>query len=133
MVWRDLANERQIAAIASELRNNAVIAGPGTGKTRTLLVKAVQLIEEEVVTPDQIRIVNFTNSGVIDLRSKVATDSNYFEVCAENISTFHSLALRALSRVAGSKNITIPRLTLLGSVIYITPAPQRESFAMEVN
>ena len=102
MAWRDLANERQIAAIASELRNTAVIAGPGTGKTLTLLVKAVQLIEEEVVTPDRIRIVNFTNSGVIDLKSKIALDSKYSQVSGDNISTFHSLALRALSRVSGT-------------------------------
>lgn len=102
MVWRDLANDRQQAAIASELRNTAVIAGPGTGKTLTLLVEAVQLIEEEVVTPDRIRIVNFTNAGVIDLKSKIVMDSNYSRISGDNISTFHSLALRALSRVSGT-------------------------------
>jgi superfamily I DNA/RNA helicase len=102
MVWSDLANERQVAAISSGLKNTSVIAGPGTGKTRTLLAKAVQLIEDEAARPDRIRIVNFTNSGVHDLRSKIATESNYFELCSENVSTFHSLALRALSKVSGT-------------------------------
>ena len=102
MAWHDVANDRQIAAIASVLKNTAVIAGPGTGKTLTLLTKAVQLIEEEALTGDRIRIVNFTNAGVIDLKCKIATDSKYGGVRADNVSTFHSLALRALSRVSGT-------------------------------
>ena len=102
MTWRETANEQQIAAIGSDWKNTCVIAGPGTGKTRTLLVKAVQLIEEEVATSDRIRIVNFTRQGIADLRSKIATEQNYAAISEDNVSTFHSLALRALTRVAGT-------------------------------
>ena len=102
MTWRDLVNEQQKAAIKSDQKNTCVIAGPGTGKTRTLLLKAVQLIEDEAATSERIRIVNFTNQGVVDLKSKITTEPNYAPISEDKTSTFHSLALRALSQVSGT-------------------------------
>ena len=76
-----------------------MIAGPGTGKTYCLLHKALQITEEETTTADRIRVVNFTNAGVRDLRRKVETQAEYASLNPETITTFHSLALRALLRV----------------------------------
>ena len=99
MNWADGLNKQQREAIASDSPNGCVVAGPGTGKTRTLLGKALQLIEEEEVPPHRIRIVNFTNAGIYDLRRTVGGDERYSAIDPRTIRTFHSLALSALTRV----------------------------------
>lgn len=98
MVWRDHASLEQCEAIASP-GNCCVIAGPGTGKTRTLLVKALQLIEDNVAAANRIRIVNFTNDGTLDLKRQITEKEHFAAVIdPESVSTFHSLALTALKR-----------------------------------
>ena len=99
MPWTDLVTDEQQEAIESNLQNRAVIAGPGTGKTRTLLAKAIQLIEDELVTAGNLRIVNFTNAGVRDLKRKLHEFEQFSVIEASTITTFHSLALGALRRV----------------------------------
>ena len=99
MTWADDLNEQQREAIAGESPNGCVVAGPGTGKTRTLLGKALYLIEDEEVPPGRLRIVNFTNAGIDDLRQTIESDDKYAAIDPKTISTFHSLALSALRRV----------------------------------
>ena len=111
MSWYDNLNELQRTAVASTSPNVAVIAGAGTGKTRTLVGKALQLIQEEVAPPDRVRIVTFTRAGVYDLRKKVASDPAYSAIRPESASTFHSLALQTL-RKAGAPSLASPLVVL---------------------
>jgi len=111
MPWEDELNEKQVVAIQSAVQNNAVVAGPGTGKTRTLLRKALQLVEEEVAPVSAIRIVNFTNSGVFDLKKRIGTPGRYRALSPDMASTFHSLALLML-RAAKSRSIPSPLVIL---------------------
>jgi superfamily I DNA/RNA helicase len=106
MPWFDGLNAEQRRAIESAASNVAVIAGPGTGKTRALLHKGLQLIEEEVARSNRIRIVNFTNAGVHDLRRKLVSDPRYSAIEPRSATTFHSLALRTLFQVRAT---SIPR------------------------
>ncbi len=99
MTWGNGLNEQQRRAVVGESPNGCVVAGPGTGKTRTLLGKALRLIEDEEVPPRRLRIVNFTNAGINDLRRTVADDDAYAAIDPKTIRTFHSLALSALRRV----------------------------------
>jgi superfamily I DNA/RNA helicase len=99
MAWLDNLNTEQRGAIEDTIQNVALIAGPGTGKTRTLLRKALQLIEEEVAQANNVRIVNFTRAGVYDLRRKLVSDSRYLAIDPRSATTFHSLALRTLFEV----------------------------------
>ncbi len=109
MPWDVDLNDLQKEAIRNSSQNRAVIAGPGTGKTMTLLRKALQLVEDR--PPAHLRVVNFTNAGVHDLRRKVATQPEYAPIRARNITTFHSLALRAL-HATPSPLVPIPLVIL---------------------
>ncbi len=106
MVWTDGTNPEQRLAIEAP-GHVAVIAGPGTGKTRTLLGKALQLIEDEVATVADVRLVNFTNAGVRDLKRKIVSDSAYGRLSTQQVSTFHSMAFRSLIAVE-SRDIPRP-------------------------
>lgn len=110
MAWSDIVNSQQRASIEAS-GHCSVVAGPGTGKTRTLLARAVQLIEDEVAPAAAIRIVNFTNAGVRDLQRKVLEVEDYDAVSHQNITTFHSLALRVL-RVVNATTVPSPLLIL---------------------
>ena len=99
MPWADRLDEQQHKAVVGVSPNGCVVAGPGTGKTRILLAKALRLIQDEEVPPDRLRIVNFTNAGIHDLRRTVGTDDTYAAIDPRTIRTFHSLALSALIRV----------------------------------
>ena len=105
MSWTELVTDEQRRAIEAEFQNRALIAGPGTGKTRTLLAKGLQLIEEEVATAANLRIVNFTTAGVRDLKRKLSEFEQFSVIDPATITTFHSLALGALKRV---KSTSIP-------------------------
>lgn len=99
MPWAEIVNDEQRDAIKNGAPNCSVVAGPGTGKTRTLLAKALQLIEEEIVPAGRLRIVNFTNAGVRDLKRRLLLDERFAPIDQSTITTFHSLALGALRRV----------------------------------
>lgn len=53
------ANERQRIAIESVDGPVLITAGPGTGKTYTLVQRAIFLIQERGVNPDQILMATF--------------------------------------------------------------------------
>ena len=53
------ANEGQRQAIAAAEGPVLITAGPGTGKTYTLVQRAIYLIEECGVKPENIFIANF--------------------------------------------------------------------------
>ena len=56
-------NQKQQEAVESIHPVTAVIAGPGTGKTKTLIEKILYLIERRKVKPSQITAVTFTNKA----------------------------------------------------------------------
>jgi DNA helicase-2/ATP-dependent DNA helicase PcrA len=111
MSWNAGLNDWQRRAIESQAQHSAVIAGPGTGKTMTLLHKALQLIEDEVAKPSDIRIVNFTNAGKRDLRKKIVSEAAYSAIDPRSVTTFHALALRVL-RAVNAPAIPSPLLML---------------------
>ena len=63
----------QIAAItAPHTGRHSVDAGAGTGKTSTLALRALYLIESECVRADQIVVVTFTNKAAAEIGSRIA-------------------------------------------------------------
>ena len=101
-------NEEQWAAASCSNPAIAVIAGPGTGKTKTLISRIAYLVEECGVSPSQITAVTFTNkaAGEMCLRlTKHFGDKHTAGVV--NIGTFHSICLGILSGWKGRENITI--------------------------
>ena len=47
-----------------------VLAGPGTGKTTTLVESVVDRIEHRSVTPDAILVLTFSRKAAADLRAQ---------------------------------------------------------------
>ncbi|WP_065498916.1 UvrD-helicase domain-containing protein [Burkholderia stabilis] len=87
----------QIAAARAEVRAANVVAGPGTGKTTTLIHRVKYLVEEKHVHPSQILVLTFTNKAAFELveRLRNAGISDASEIWA---GTFHSLGLEFLRK-----------------------------------
>src|SRR5687768_18036389 len=49
-----------------------VLAGPGTGKTTTLIECVVDRIERRGATPDSILVLTFSRKAAADLRARIA-------------------------------------------------------------
>jgi len=101
-------NEEQWEAVSSTSPVIAVIAGPGTGKTKTLVTRIAYLVEECGVHPSQVTAVTFTNKAAREMRTRL--EKHFGEkhtAAAMTIGTFHSICLQILSKGRGKDKITI--------------------------
>ncbi|MCL4540799.1 MAG: UvrD-helicase domain-containing protein [Chloroflexi bacterium] len=76
-----------------------VMAGPGTGKTRTLSGRVQFLVERRQVEPRHILVLTFSNKAAQELRDRLAGVLGQ-RVTALTIETFHAFALELLKRYA---------------------------------
>ena len=88
-------NEQQRAAVLHFEGPALVIAGAGSGKTKTVVQRVAWLIEEQGVLPQQIMTVTFTNKAAGELRERV---QHLAGNAARDVwvSTFHGACLRVL-------------------------------------
>jgi len=66
-------NAAQQEAVRATEPAVAVIAGPGTGKTKTLVARIAYLVESLGVPPAQITAVTFTNKAAREMRARLET------------------------------------------------------------
>ena len=71
-------------------------AGPGTGKTRTLVGRIIFLLEQKV-PPTAILALTFSNRAAEEMRSRVA-DANPEDAARIWIGTFHAFGLELLRK-----------------------------------
>ena len=94
------ANEAQRSAISTTDGPLLIIAGPGTGKTYTLVKRIVYLIIEKDVLPEEIMIATFTEKAAKELITRITNELYAIEVSVNlnemYIGTFHSICLRIL-------------------------------------
>lgn len=91
-------NQEQEEAIRSPEPVIAVIAGPGTGKTKTLVSKIVHLIEERRIKPSEITAVTFTNKAARELKERMEEQlGGKSKIRSMTIGTFHSICQKLLS------------------------------------
>lgn len=91
-------NPEQTAAITSTNAVVSVIAGPGTGKTRTLVSRVAYLIEQLCISPAEITAVTFTNQAAAEMRERLEQRlENKRAASRLTIGTFHSICLNLLS------------------------------------
>lgn len=94
------ANEGQRKAIAAADGPVLITAGPGTGKTYTLVQRAIYLIEECGVKPENIFIATFTEKASKELITRITNALSDRGIVANvnemYVGTFHSLCLRIL-------------------------------------
>src|SRR5688572_19995634 len=91
-------NEQQCAAVTAEPGPALVIAGAGSGKTRTLIYRVAYLLEQGIPA-DRILLLTFTNKAAREMMRRVA-DLLGQELASLWGGTFHSIGNRLLRRHA---------------------------------
>ena len=94
------ANESQRRAIETTDGPVLITAGPGTGKTFTLVQRAIYLIQEKGVKPEGIMLATFTEKAAKELITRITNELADRGIVANinemYIGTFHSLCLRII-------------------------------------
>lgn len=92
-------NAPQQEAVSTACRALAVIAGPGTGKTRTLVARVLYLLKERKVKPSEITAVTFTNKAADEMRERLEKEiGNKRTARLMNMGTFHSICFELLGK-----------------------------------
>ena len=77
-----------------------IIAGPGSGKTFTLVERIVYLITAKGVAPESLFVVTFTDKAARELTTRISNRLNElgikFNLNEMYLGTFHSICLRIL-------------------------------------
>jgi len=100
-------NKDQKKAVLHKKGPLIIMAGPGTGKTRTLTHRIAHLVKDNKVLPENILAVTFTNKAAVEMRERL-------EILIKGvkelplIATFHSLCFKILQE---QKNI--PKLSII--------------------
>ena len=87
----------QYAAATAQEKAANVVAGPGTGKTTTLIHRVKHLVEHKGVHPSRILVLTFTNKAAFELveRLRSAGIADAADIWA---GTFHSFGLEFLRK-----------------------------------
>ena len=93
----DLASLNNNQRAAVEAVNNPILifAGAGSGKTRVLAYKIAYLLDQEIVGPENVLAVTFTNKAAAVMRERVTGLIKEKHVSL-NIGTFHSICAKIL-------------------------------------
>jgi superfamily I DNA/RNA helicase/RecB family exonuclease len=102
-------DEQQRRAIEHRGGPVLVLAGPGTGKTTTIVEAVVQRVEAGEITPDLALVLTFSRRAAAELRERIAArlDRTIREPIAR---TFHSYAFGLLRANAARRGEPPPRL-----------------------
>lgn len=92
-------NDEQKAAVR-EPNSLALIAGPGSGKSATLVVKAAHLISEVVVPPQRVACITYSRETVNELRRRL-TSCQVQPGARLFLGTVHGFSLAAVLRPFG--------------------------------
>jgi DNA helicase II / ATP-dependent DNA helicase PcrA len=101
--YLDELNEEQLAAVKHAGSPLLIMAGAGSGKTKTLTYKAAYLIHSGIISPEQLLMVTFTNKAAGEMKERL------FKVVGKrvpNVGTFHSMSARILRRDAEAAGLS---------------------------
>ena len=93
----DAAQKRAVTHASGPL---LLHAGPGSGKTHTLVERVVHLVEKRGVRPDQVLAVTFTQRAAEELRVRLGRRLGAGAV-GVTVETFHAFALRLVTDETG--------------------------------
>jgi len=100
-------NKDQQKAVLQKNGPLMIIAGPGTGKTRTLTHRIAHLIKEKKALPENILALTFTNKAAMEMKERLKVllkSKKTFPL----IATFHSLCFKILQ-----EQDNIPKLSVI--------------------
>ena len=102
-------NERQLEAVKQKEGSVLVIAGAGSGKTKTLIYRAARLIEDGV-NPKNILLLTFTKKAANEMLSRASAilDSRCEQITGGTFHAFANIILRKYSgKLELNNNFTI--------------------------
>ena len=88
-------NKIQKEAVTYDKGPLLILAGAGSGKTRTLTYRAAYLIKEKGVDPQDILLLTFTNKAAEEMRERL---KSLVKTPPAFMGTFHSLGARILRK-----------------------------------
>ncbi|MBR2588676.1 MAG: ATP-dependent helicase [Bacilli bacterium] len=108
----DKLNKKQELAVKTTEGYIRVIAGAGSGKTRTITKRYIYLVNELGISNSNILCITFTNNAAEEMKRRInkeVKDNDVGYIC-----TFHSLAVRALREDINCINV-VNNFTILDS------------------
>ena len=97
-------NPKQQEAVVQTEGPVLILAGAGSGKTRTLTHRVAYLIKEKQVIPQNILAVTFTNKAAGEMADRIkellglSVETGAYSSALPTMGTFHSICVRILRR-----------------------------------
>ncbi len=103
--WTHGLNEEQKVAVLHNHGPLLILAGAGSGKTTVLVSRAGRLLDDQVVTANELCVLTFTNKAARELKARVTAKigSRASKIWA---GTFHSFGLQLLRRFYRKANLS---------------------------
>ena len=98
-------NEKQAEAAVNTEGAMLILAGAGSGKTRTITYKLAHLVSEKQVDPRHILAVTFTNKAAREMKERIQKILGA-KVNLEWMGTFHSVCVKILRLCLSKAQIT---------------------------
>ncbi|MDX6268614.1 MAG: ATP-dependent helicase UvrD/PcrA, partial [Frankiales bacterium] len=64
--------DEQLAAITAPLAPGLIVAGAGSGKTTVMAARVVWLVANDLVAPEEVLGLTFTNKAAAELASRIS-------------------------------------------------------------
>ncbi|MDO4487782.1 MAG: UvrD-helicase domain-containing protein [Eubacteriales bacterium] len=103
---RSPKNAGQISAINHNEGPMLVLAGPGSGKTYTLVRRIDNLVSVRKVKPSEILVITFTKAAASEMRERYLKHAG-LDSTEVTFGTFHSVFLRILSENGVTSGCTL--------------------------
>ena len=111
MVNLDGLNPVQKQAVLQTDGPVMILAGAGSGKTKTLVTRITYLLDEKSISPHKLLALTFSNKAAREMRERIAHELNGIDIGSLQITTFHAFCARLLRSEANflglSRNFTI--------------------------
>ncbi len=92
--YSEILNGEQFNAVENIDGPLLIAAGPGSGKTRTIIYRTVYMIEEKGIDPKDILLITFTKKAANEMNKRLSELIEGDEI--PFVGTFHSLCLKIL-------------------------------------
>lgn len=94
----DKLNTQQFQAATFDGKHLLVLAGAGTGKTRTIIARAIYLLQNGI-DPHRIKILSFTRKSAQEIAERIKIESSGLPVAKKMTgSTFHSWCMELIMK-----------------------------------
>jgi DNA helicase II / ATP-dependent DNA helicase PcrA len=107
----DIVNPQDTVVEAPADEKMLVSAGPGTGKTHTLIRRIINLVEEQNVNPSDMIVLSFSRAAISEIKNRVFDNLDvnkygYNVMHDVDIRTFDSFVTFLLKEIEPDKNLT---------------------------